>query len=388
MKMAQHIKPLTSLRGIAALGILSHHTLRIVIPQFGETISSYTRFFDNGYLWVDFFFLLSGFILAHVYLSTFSAGVSFQNYRSFLYSRFARLYPLHLLMLLPFVGIELLKAFSSDTHPFSRTKSFTGLFASVFMLQAIDFDSPPLFDGLTYWNEPAWSISAEFITYTIFPFLLLLVFKHSRILNIMTYIVGITVLALLVQPIRGHLDVIGLPSLARCTAECMLGIITYRVYQNNLVSRKYLALPATALFIGVWIVSVMHFDWSDSLVIPAFCLLLLVASVLNGSQVGIVSKFLNSRAMTYLGLISYSTYMVHWFIQEFFRQIWLKLFNVEFGSGFNEYAFILVLFSYILIVLIAGSLAYRYIEVPMRNYLRDISFAKKYIYHDPVSLKS
>src|SRR5947199_2767956 len=70
---------LTSLRGVAALTVLIFH----VIPDF------------RGYLAVDLFFLLSGFVLTHVYREI---ELSRQSYFNFLKSRLARIYPVHLLM--------------------------------------------------------------------------------------------------------------------------------------------------------------------------------------------------------------------------------------------------------------------------------------------------
>jgi peptidoglycan/LPS O-acetylase OafA/YrhL len=65
----EHIKPLTSLRGIAAIIITIHHFSIALVPSWGEAIETQTKVMRNGYLCVDLFFILSGFILAHVYIS-------------------------------------------------------------------------------------------------------------------------------------------------------------------------------------------------------------------------------------------------------------------------------------------------------------------------------
>src|SRR5438132_4892874 len=63
-----------------------------------------TKWFDliaaNGYLWVEFFFALSGFILVHVYVSRASEMWHGHGYLRFLQARLARLYPLHLFMMI------------------------------------------------------------------------------------------------------------------------------------------------------------------------------------------------------------------------------------------------------------------------------------------------
>lgn len=68
--MYKHINSLTFLRGIAAL-IVVHHFSYYALPKTGSILSAYSDFFRNGYLWVDFFFILSGFIMTHVYMEKF-----------------------------------------------------------------------------------------------------------------------------------------------------------------------------------------------------------------------------------------------------------------------------------------------------------------------------
>src|ERR1700733_4061284 len=59
----------------------------------------------RGYLWVEFFFALSGFVLTYVYASRLREMWSLRGYGRFLQSRLARLYPLHLAMLLLILGM-------------------------------------------------------------------------------------------------------------------------------------------------------------------------------------------------------------------------------------------------------------------------------------------
>ena len=87
---------LDGIRGVAAFCVMMGHirwpSALATLPPF-HTIS----------LWVDFFFVLSGFVIAHVYLDRLAGGMPVL---AFMGRRFARLYPLHLLMLLAFVACE------------------------------------------------------------------------------------------------------------------------------------------------------------------------------------------------------------------------------------------------------------------------------------------
>ncbi len=89
------IKQLTGIRAILAWWVVLLHILC------NDKMAAYFRFsrvFSRGYLAVDGFFVLSGFILCHVYATSFSS-VSLSQYRTFLVARLARIYPVHLFML-------------------------------------------------------------------------------------------------------------------------------------------------------------------------------------------------------------------------------------------------------------------------------------------------
>src|SRR5215469_14862557 len=115
---AGEIAALTSLRGVAAVGVLLLHFRN----QFGPTINPdrFTHFFVRSYLFVDFFFILSGFVIALSYGSMFSRGINLRDYIAFLIKRLARIYPLHIVLLVGFVVSESAKYWSRPMliHPF------------------------------------------------------------------------------------------------------------------------------------------------------------------------------------------------------------------------------------------------------------------------------
>ncbi|WP_251958874.1 acyltransferase family protein [Nostoc commune] len=380
--MYKHIKSLTSMRGIAALIVVILHFSYYALPKTGSTLSNYSNFFKNGYLWVDFFFILSGFIMTHVYAEDFYSKISLDNYRSYLFSRFARIYPLHIFILSLFIGLEFIKFFLLNHSAFTGKFNLTALFANIFLLQAFDLNCPPLFWCNTYWNEPAWSISVEFVVYCIFPLLLFFLLRSSEKNDLIIYSFTLFSILLLITFTRGNLDsIIGIPSIARCGLECILGLITYKVYRRGNY-RKYFNLNFLAIIAITWIIMIMHSYWHhwrslhDWIVLPAFSILILAISVNNN---GAISKFLNSRIMLYLGTISYSIYMVHWFIQELLKLFWIYGFHNELGKGFTEYEALTSLVVFLMMVLIAASLTYRFVEVPARNYLKSTILRKECI---------
>src|SRR5579871_3338787 len=89
---AQYLSNLTPLRGIAALLVAIFH-FEMAIARFVP--ASTTMFFEKSYLMVDFFFVMSGFIILHVYGGDFKYTVAKGSLKKFFVARFARIYPLH-----------------------------------------------------------------------------------------------------------------------------------------------------------------------------------------------------------------------------------------------------------------------------------------------------
>ncbi len=164
-----YLANLTPLRGIAALIVLLFHFDLFWGGPFAGTLfaTDTTLFIKKGYLLVDFFFVLSGFIMCHVYGASFLSSVSRSGFWQFMKARFARIYPLHIFTLL--WAILLFAAILYTNFPLNdREKSvFNGwaIPAHVVMLQAMG-----VYPGYT-WNAPSWTISVEWWMYVLFPFL-------------------------------------------------------------------------------------------------------------------------------------------------------------------------------------------------------------------------
>ena len=92
--MNQSLPLLTPLRGIAALMVVLFHARLLLFPQWMESIAGHTQLIENGYLWVDLFFILSGLVLAHVYGEAFARSPCTISYGRFLWLRLTRVYPL------------------------------------------------------------------------------------------------------------------------------------------------------------------------------------------------------------------------------------------------------------------------------------------------------
>lgn len=154
---------LTSVRFVAALAVVLHHYAGFLpYPAWLAAVAA------QGQAGVCFFFILSGFILTYNYQAWFATGASGDACRAFYRARFARVYPLHLVMLVAATPIVLGQWFLMPGAPAAPSFKLLGAswLAHLTLLQA--WVPSPLLQNL--WNAPAWSISAEFFFYLVFPF--------------------------------------------------------------------------------------------------------------------------------------------------------------------------------------------------------------------------
>ena len=235
-----YIAGLTPLRGLAALLVVLFHLNWLDVPLQGAAasadfgnylLSSSTYFIAKGYIAVDLFFILSGFVLAHVYWALFRERICLQDFSNFLGTRIARIYPLHFVMLILFLLIETAKlvVFSHrpdlfTSPPFSHPDESEAIIYHLTLTQTF-YGS-----GLS-WNAPSWSISCEAIVYLIFPFLAIGI-SRSRWYLLSLALISCAGLALLYSQ-HGSLNIVGSWAVVRCFFEFNLGIVVYHIVDQK-----------------------------------------------------------------------------------------------------------------------------------------------------------
>ena len=276
----RHLPSLTPLRGIAALFVVLFHLTS------GNTDSTVPGFFLRGYLGVDLFFILSGFVLTHVYVREFLAERSWRAVGAFLWTRVARLFPVHIFIL----GVLVIG------HA-AQGMSTLALLANFLLLLV-----PWPVDAL---NPPAWSLSAEWYAYLLFPFMIGRLWRCDGRIAAALCVALLLGLDILVAVSAGDFREVGSgwSALARALPEFVIGVFTYRAFGDRDLARHWRNdLTFAAVVAALVLAAALP---NDAVVVALFPVLLLAAV----SNAGAATRLLNMRPLRWLGDISYSVYL-------------------------------------------------------------------------------
>jgi peptidoglycan/LPS O-acetylase OafA/YrhL len=300
-----HFRVLDSWRGVAALLVaLFHLNLYSAIYSLD--------FIRNAYLFVDFFFVLSGFVITYSYTDRLRSSV---DLASFAIRRFARLWPLHVVVLIAFLVVECAKAAlaargaSFYLLPFTGTNTLNTIPLNLVFGQSFGF-----VQRLT-WNPPSWSISAEFWTYLVFGSVVVVSSRWTARTNFpaVCLVAGILVpsVSILIVFSREGIDASYDLGFFRCLYGFLVGHLTYRIYRAvseahfNAGSLEWAGLIAVVMFVSL----VGRGEYS------LFAPLIFAAVVfVFAFEAGPISRLMSNKVNDWLGKISYSIYMWQAFI--------------------------------------------------------------------------
>jgi peptidoglycan/LPS O-acetylase OafA/YrhL len=356
----EDLKPLTSLRFFAAFAIVILHSKLYMKWGWAQSIQIPLA---HG---VSFFFVLSGFILTHVYHARHDIG-----YSGFIRLRLARIWPVHLATLLLVVWF---------IHPatFQGTDPRLVLLANATLTHALI----PVFSYYFAWNSVSWSISTEMCFYLCFPFLVARVARYWWLIVLLS--------ALVVVALCGGLKLAGLPANSDDVNAVTIGAATYanplnrglefclgmaawvlwNRYSHRVKARlipwtlvELAVVGATWVWISVWFPRLPSLGPAWLLpwfVIAGSCWVFAIVIATFAGGHGVLGRILSSAPMVWLGEISFAMYMVHQILFKIAtRHSWMQ----------SEFAFFLAL--------IAASAALHYvIERPGRALLSG-RFSKK-----------
>ncbi len=368
---AGRYRALDGLRGICAVCVCLFH-----FPSDGPIANSV--FIQGSWLFVDFFFVLSGFIIAAVWSQRLTSA---REAVRFGILRLGRVYPLHLAMLAAFVVAELVGLILHDLHLMQRP-AFEGGFSLSSLALALGFAQIfGLAPGLPGWNSPSWSIAAEFWTYLLFAALVLVGRSHVRTLLLATAVISAAVLALLsphgINATFQH-------SLWRCLYGFAVGAL---VWHANRAKAPLGGTTMEAAVIAAVLLFVMRAQEAPAnLAAP---LVFAVTVRVFSAEAGQCSRLLNHHWLQALGLWSFAIYMVHSFVQTRLEDVLRLLIGSgrlpgltmvvmpdgsrALGMGGSAFTEALLIGLMLALVLIAAALAQRLIEQPGQRLARRLA---------------
>ena len=348
MPDAANIKPLTALRFFAAFWVVVYHYWPNLSAAAPPAVVA------KGYLGVEAFFTLSGFILCHVYLQGFGSGKF--RYGDFLWNRLARVYPLHLVTLAG-VGLMAAAAGLAGIAVDHNMLAWEALPANLLLVQAWGF-AP-----VAGWNHPSWSISAEWFAYLSFP---VFAFVAWRLRNLPWVAVGLA-LALIAALYPAFQALSGF-SLTEATIRwgflrivpCFaFGCALHALWRSGAVTGRVSGLGACLA--GAAVLLAVHFRAPDPVIVMTLGSLIVMLAAMAAAG----SRFASQAPLVYLGEISYSTYMIciPWKILAVNAAA--KLLKIQ-GDQLPLYAWLLV----VLALVPLSALSYHVIEKPARERMK------------------
>ncbi|HWV71752.1 MAG TPA: acyltransferase [Pseudosphingobacterium sp.] len=346
LKTKQHFEILDGLRGIAAVAVVIFHFMEFAIPDYHK------NFIARGYLAVDFFFCLSGFVIAYAYDNRIKEiGVI-----KFLKLRLIRLHPLVI------IGSVLgLLAFLFD--PFSNlyARYSIGEIILLFLSSSLLVPYPIVperYFNLFHLNPPTWSLFWEYIANI---FYVLILFKLSN--KLLKFLLIIAAFALCFESYRsGYLgvgwggdNIVG--GCIRVFYSFLAGMLVYR--SNWMIKSK---LGFTVISILLLIVFFIPFsDKINRLVDPIIVLFYFPFLIALGAGARLTSPLKN--ICKFSGAISYPLYMTH------YPFLWIFLSYVEEKKPTMNQMEIIIPIAVVLLIGLAY-LIMVFLDIPLRKSLK------------------
>ena len=347
LKPKQHFEILDGLRGIAALSIVLFHFMEIVYQPS-------KNFIAHGFLAVDFFFCLSGFVIAYAY---HQERIEKMGIAAFFKTRLIRLHPLvifgSVLGLLAF----LFDPFSSHPETYETGKLILIFLASVFL---VPFPvMPDRYFNLFGLNAPAWSLFWEYVANILYA---LFLYKLSRrSLFLLTILAGA---GLFIVSCRAGGSLLGgwngetfWDGAARISYSFLVGMLIFR--SNWIIKSKLGFISLSVLLMLAFLIPFTEWNWLTEPLVVLFYFPLLIAL---GAGATLTEGF--KKICIFSGKISYPLYMTHYAVMWIFANYYTtyKPETTELFFIISIGTLLLVGFAYLTMI---------FYDIPIRKYLTD-----------------
>lgn len=344
LKTKQHFEILDGLRGIAALAVVFFHFMEVAyLPE--------KNIIAHGFLAVDFFFCLSGFVIAYAY----DDRIGEMGIKEFFKSRLIRLHPLVI-----FGSVLGLMAFLFDPFGGSPELYSTGKIILIFLCSILLIPYPVIterFFNLFGLNAPAWSLFWEYVANIVYAFILC---RLSR-----RYLLILTILAAVMLGFVSHRAGGSLmggwagenfwDGGARISYSFLAGMLVYR--SNWIIKSKLGFAGLSVLLLLAFLLPFNKWNWLTEPIVVILYFPLLVALGAGANLKASLKKL-----CTFFGKISYPLYMTH------YAAIWM-FFNYYTSNKPGTPQLTLVIAAGMILLLGFAYLVMVVYDIPVRKYL-------------------
>lgn len=337
-----HYRP--DIDGIRAMAVISVVLFHAGVPGF-----------SGGYVGVDVFFVISGYLITRFLRDDYSTG-RFSLIR-FYERRARRILPALILVIAAATGVGYFMLMPIEYIDFSRSAFAATVFGANFWFLTVAgdyFSADAEFMPLLH----TWSLSVEEQFYVVFPIVLWIVLRRGRVFAA-SVLAFLTILSLMlsVSVLPNRPDAAFYLSHLRAW-ELGIGALLAMVAQSWLISRPLREIVAAAGMLAI-VISVALYDNHTpfpgiAALLPCVGTAALIHAGCSGAS--FIGRVLSWRPLVFVGLISYSLYLWHWPVLAFLR---LRLGQIDLPPGVAATA-----------VLTAAGLAvvsWKYVELPFRR---------------------
>ena len=323
------------------------------------------EYFPLGYLGVDIFFVISGYLIAKIILKDLTNN-SF-SYVDFYTRRIKRILPAFLFVIFISSFFAIFILLDSDLQAFSES-----VISSLFFVQNIYYWVTGGYFGTENELKPLlhlWSLGIEIQFYIFFPIFFIFLYKIKfTFKKIIIFTILISLISLLLNVFlifKGHRDSLFFLFPFRIW-EFGLGILT-ALFQNKY--KNYFFFEKYRTVVGL-IFIIFNYTYKINYLPDSFLICIGTALLLYRENVtkNFFHKFFNSNVLIFIGLISYSLYLWHWPVATY-----LKYISVDKLS--NNY-----IFFGILLTVIFSLFSWKYVEKPFLENKEKSKFIFKYVF--------
>ncbi len=358
------ITKLDGLRGVFSLMVVFYHYKLLYLPDpiYNNPV------IRESYTFVDFFFVLSGFVIAYNYNSI----STYKDFWIYLKKRVARLYPLlfftSTLFLIYRFSRNIIQEFSPSMYKFTQDEVLPMKSLLLEYAESLMFtNSSPVFGIGQGINPPTWSISAEMISYTVFG--LISIYAIGKGKKVLLFLV--ILLSILFCIYYGSLFMSGDYGFVRGLISFNLGYFVWLVSKMKFKLNNNLEYVIPVILVLIFYILNSYPEESETkgmiglITIPIFfAISILILLKTNG----LLSKALDTRPLQFLGETSYSIYLNHYLFISLIPQVLFGILKIP----QNTMTELIVFTGVILFVIIYSKYTYKYVEVNGGKFLRKL----------------